>query len=311
MRCPRRNSPADVAVCSPRCRQQQELAERARQLADRSDRLAAHEAALRHERAEWLRDVQQQRAELEAERFLLKAAKVAWKSKRALLATAATATTTSTTKPPAGSGATDQTAADHTPRPKRTSPPDPELARAAFNRGRALLERHQHQLAATTFHSAVQQDPGEPLYHYFLAIAQYEGGDRHAAEQNVRQAVQLERHRPIGNWGQIMLRHRAPRGSGWSGPAAPRCATAAIRRPAIDRAAHGAPPSRRGLVVLYKSGGQQVPLSPRSLPCLSRGCASMGAGNDLGQVGSGDAVGTRFRPSPTPSPSTLPMQVAR
>ena len=258
---------ADVAVWeSARRRQQQELAERARQLADRSDRLAAHEAALRHERAEWSRHVQQQRAELEAERFLLKAAKVAWKSKRALLATAATATTTSTTKPPAGSGATDQTAADHTPRPKRTSPPaakpttqrpsvparavplaidarrshnvappapqpptvvppptarpratrsdpttrgpDPELARAAFNRGRALLERHQHQLAATTFHSAVQQDPGEPLYHYFLAIAQYEGGDRHAAEQNVRQAVQLERHRPIGNWGQIMLRHQ-------------------------------------------------------------------------------------------------------
>jgi PilZ domain len=79
------------------------------------------------------------------------------------------------------------------------------LAIAAFNRGHELYRRRQYAPAAEAFLEAIGGDAANPLYYYTLALAQYQMGQRDAALRSARQAVQLERARPIGSsWGGQM-----------------------------------------------------------------------------------------------------------
>lgn len=82
----------------------------------------------------------------------------------------------------------------------------------AYNRGYDLYRKRQYALAAAAFQEAMREDAANPLYHYTLALAQYQMGQRDVALQSAKRALELERTRPIARWGNQMQSYQgAPR----------------------------------------------------------------------------------------------------
>ena len=82
------------------------------------------------------------------------------------------------------------------------------LANMAFLRGGRAYRQGQFGEAMKALMVAVSHDPSNPLYHYLLAMAQYQANQRSKAEESIKLAIDLERHRPIENWGSKLSRYQ-------------------------------------------------------------------------------------------------------
>ncbi len=79
-----------------------------------------------------------------------------------------------------------------------------------FVRGVSQYYDQQYLAARASLKQAIEDDAEQPLYHYFMALAQFQLGQREEASENVRTAVALERTSPILNWGRMMERCQGP-----------------------------------------------------------------------------------------------------
>jgi len=75
-----------------------------------------------------------------------------------------------------------------------------------FNSGRQLYWTGRFEESREQLKTAVENDSTQPLYLYFLALAEYRLGNHGEAKRYVTHAVRLEDVRPIANWGRLMER---------------------------------------------------------------------------------------------------------
>ena len=99
------------------------------------------------------------------------------------------------------SGVESRSFAPPVPRPK-----DRKKAFEEFNAGRQLYWRNRIEESRRALEIAVDNDTTEPIYYYFLALAQFRSGDRDEAKRTVATAARLEKEHPLTNWGRLMER---------------------------------------------------------------------------------------------------------
>jgi hypothetical protein len=76
----------------------------------------------------------------------------------------------------------------------------------SFENGLKLYRDGQLHEAAEQFEQATRAEPGNALYQYHQALAQFDAFGADAAADALQQAVAAERREPIANWGQRMER---------------------------------------------------------------------------------------------------------
>ncbi len=89
-------------------------------------------------------------------------------------------------------------------------PTDEQVRRAAafYQRGANFYRQGQLQQAAQALSATAENDRGNPLYVYVLAMIQYKMNQVEDANRNVDKAAGLEQNRAIDNWGQAMQRYQ-------------------------------------------------------------------------------------------------------
>ncbi len=96
-------------------------------------------------------------------------------------------------------------------RPESSDTPTSQIrdmvtAQKRFAEGRSLYYQRRYQEAATRLQLAINDDSTDPLYYYFLALAQFQMGNREQATAAARTAAALEQRSPIQSWGRVMER---------------------------------------------------------------------------------------------------------
>jgi len=79
-------------------------------------------------------------------------------------------------------------------------------AQRRFVSGRSLYWQNDLEEAREDLLAAVKADSTQPLYLYFLALAEHRLGNIEEARRYVMHGVRLEQRRPIENWGRAMER---------------------------------------------------------------------------------------------------------
>jgi Flp pilus assembly protein TadD len=76
----------------------------------------------------------------------------------------------------------------------------------AFEQGLNAYRAHSMNNAVGSFETASAAEPENAMFRYYQALAIYELHGAEAANETLRQAVELERAQPIANWGKRMER---------------------------------------------------------------------------------------------------------
>jgi tetratricopeptide (TPR) repeat protein len=92
--------------------------------------------------------------------------------------------------------------------PEVSDTPSPDQAMKAFRVARNYYNLQQFERAKVAIQAAILADPANAEYRYLLAMIQYQLRQPEQAEQNVVEAVGLERERPIAAWGGAMERYQ-------------------------------------------------------------------------------------------------------
>ena len=79
-----------------------------------------------------------------------------------------------------------------------------------FNEGSGLYWDGEYESAVDFLLVACDRQPDSPLYHYMLALCQYDQGNQALARNTLQKALELERSRPIHNWYRVMERSQGP-----------------------------------------------------------------------------------------------------
>lgn len=133
-------------------------------------------------------------------------------------------------EPPAGSDGSSIASTEGTPEtktPRPGGPGGPEVDRTtgmdapsanvnvrqaaiAFGDGARLYRDGRYGQATEVLRTAVAMNPTKALYHYVLAMSQYQMGEMGQAEGTLERAVALEQQRPIKKWGSLLSRYQGP-----------------------------------------------------------------------------------------------------
>lgn len=92
----------------------------------------------------------------------------------------------------------------------RPESPAQSRARRTFADALHLYWSRRYAEAAERFAAAEELDSTQPLYIYFLALAELQGGHRPEADAALRRAVAIESANPIAGWGTTMERVQGP-----------------------------------------------------------------------------------------------------
>jgi hypothetical protein len=82
------------------------------------------------------------------------------------------------------------------------------LAVDAFARGDRAYRGGRYEESMTAFQEAARHDANNPLYHYLLALAQYQLGQHEEAVRSAETGIALETARPLVNWDRSLARYQ-------------------------------------------------------------------------------------------------------
>lgn len=92
----------------------------------------------------------------------------------------------------------------------REMPEESSDALSHFSRGTQLFRQRDFRKSLAELSAAISLYPNNPAYYYFTAFSRASLGDWEAATEDLEVALEMEKEKPIENWGMLMERFQGP-----------------------------------------------------------------------------------------------------